>query len=67
MTVARVAVCVSRTGTNLRALAEAAAAGRLPIEIVLVAADRPCPALAWAQEQGLPSQLIEASRTARVG
>jgi phosphoribosylaminoimidazolecarboxamide formyltransferase/IMP cyclohydrolase len=55
----RVAICVSRTGTNLRALVEAARAGRLPIEVVLVVADRPCPALAWAHEQGLPSVLIE--------
>lgn len=55
----RVAVCVSRTGTNLRALVEAARAGRLPVEIVLVVADRRCPALEWAEGAGLPSVLLE--------
>jgi phosphoribosylaminoimidazolecarboxamide formyltransferase / IMP cyclohydrolase len=56
----RVAVCVSRTGTNLRALVEASRAGRLPIEVVLVVADRPCPALEWAEEQGLPTAQLTA-------
>jgi phosphoribosylaminoimidazolecarboxamide formyltransferase/IMP cyclohydrolase len=56
---ARVAVCVSRRGTNLRSLVEAARAGRLPIEVVLVVADRPCPALAWAEAEALPTVLLE--------
>jgi phosphoribosylaminoimidazolecarboxamide formyltransferase/IMP cyclohydrolase len=55
----RVAVCVSRRGTNLRSLVEAARAGRLPIGIVLVVADRPCPALAWAEAESLPTVLLE--------
>ena len=56
---ARIAVCVSRTGTNLRALAEASRAGRLPVEVVLVVADRPCPALEWATGAGLRTVLID--------
>lgn len=55
----RVAVCVSRTGTNLRSLVDSARAGRLPIEVVLVLADRPCPALDWAVGEGLTTVLIE--------
>jgi phosphoribosylaminoimidazolecarboxamide formyltransferase/IMP cyclohydrolase len=56
---ARVAVCVSRRGTNLRSLVEAAKAGRLPIDLVLVVADRPCPALAWAEAESLPTALLQ--------
>jgi len=58
---ARVAVCVSRTGTNLRSLVEASRAGRLPIAVVLVVADRRCPASEWAMDQGLPTLLLEES------
>lgn len=54
----RLAVCVSGAGTNLRALAQACRTGRLPAEIVLVAADRPCAALTWAQGEGLPTVLL---------
>jgi phosphoribosylaminoimidazolecarboxamide formyltransferase/IMP cyclohydrolase len=61
----RVAVCVSRRGTNLRSLVEAARAGRLPIEVVLVVADRPCPALTWAEAESLPTVFLEDADPAR--
>jgi phosphoribosylaminoimidazolecarboxamide formyltransferase/IMP cyclohydrolase len=54
----RIAVGVSGTGSNLRALAAAAARGELGGDIVLVFADRPCPALDWATEQGLDTALV---------
>ena len=50
---ARIAVGVSGTGSNLRALAAAAERGGLGGRIELVFADRPCPALDWAAEQWL--------------
>jgi phosphoribosylaminoimidazolecarboxamide formyltransferase/IMP cyclohydrolase len=53
-----VAVGVSGAGSNLRALAAAAGRGELGGEIRLVFADRECPALAWAAEQGIESALI---------
>jgi phosphoribosylaminoimidazolecarboxamide formyltransferase/IMP cyclohydrolase len=49
----RVAVGVSGAGSNLRALVAAARRGELGGEIRLVFADRDCPALAWAAEQGI--------------
>ena len=54
----RIAVGVSGTGSNLRALAAAAGRGQLGAEIVLVFADRPCPALDWASEQGIDTALV---------
>ena len=54
----RIGVGVSGTGSNLRALATAAARGELGGEIVLVFADRACPALAWAAEQGIETALV---------
>ncbi|MBI2782147.1 MAG: bifunctional phosphoribosylaminoimidazolecarboxamide formyltransferase/IMP cyclohydrolase [Chloroflexi bacterium] len=54
----RVAVGVSGAGSNLRALAAAAARGELGGEIGLVFADRDCPALAWATEQGIETALL---------
>ncbi len=54
----RIAVGVSGTGSNLRALAAAARRGELGGEIVLVFADQPCPALGWAIEEGLDTALI---------
>ena len=54
----RVAVGVSGAGSNLRALAAAAARGELGGEIALVFADRDCPALAWAAEQGIETALL---------
>ena len=51
--VARIGVLASGSGTILRALA----AARLPIAVVLV--DRPCGAVAVAEEAGLPVELVE--------
>jgi phosphoribosylaminoimidazolecarboxamide formyltransferase/IMP cyclohydrolase len=56
----RIAVAVSGTGSNLQALYAAAKRGELGGEIVLVVADRPCPALDWAAEQGLDRALVPA-------
>ena len=54
----RIAVGVSGAGSNLRALQAAAARGELGGDIVLVFADRPCPALDWAAEQGIDTALV---------
>ena len=54
----RVAVGVSGAGSNLRALAAAADRGELAGAIVLVFADRACPALDWAAEQGIETALV---------
>jgi phosphoribosylaminoimidazolecarboxamide formyltransferase/IMP cyclohydrolase len=53
----RIAVGVSGSGSNLRALAAAADRGALGGEIVLVFADRECPALRWAAAQGIDTVL----------
>jgi phosphoribosylaminoimidazolecarboxamide formyltransferase/IMP cyclohydrolase len=54
----RIAVAVSGTGSNLRALHAAAGRGELGGEVVLVVADRDCPALAWATEEGIDTALV---------
>ncbi len=54
----RVAVCVSGEGTNLRALRRHEQRGLLGGSIVLVLADRPCNALAFAADEGIPSALL---------
>jgi phosphoribosylaminoimidazolecarboxamide formyltransferase / IMP cyclohydrolase len=54
----RVAVGVSGAGSNLRALHASAARDELGGEIVLVFADRACPALDWASEQGIDTALV---------
>ncbi len=54
----RIAVGVSGAGSNLRALHAAASRGELGGEIVLVFADRECPALDWAVEQGIDTALV---------
>ena len=54
----RIAVGVSGTGSNLRALAASAGRGELGGEIVLVFADRACLALDWAVEQGIETALL---------
>ncbi len=54
----RIAVGVSGAGSNLRALAAAAGRGELGGSIVLVFADRACPALDWAVEQGFDTALV---------
>ncbi len=55
----RIAVAVSGAGSNLRAIHAAAGRGELGGEIVLVVADRPCPAIDWAGEQGVPTAIID--------
>ncbi len=57
----RIAVGVSGTGSNLRALHAAAARGALDAEIALVFADRACTALDWAVEQGIETLLVPAA------
>jgi phosphoribosylaminoimidazolecarboxamide formyltransferase/IMP cyclohydrolase len=54
----RIAVGVSGAGSNLRALSAAVGRGEVGGEIVLVFADRDCPALEWAAEQGIETALI---------
>jgi phosphoribosylaminoimidazolecarboxamide formyltransferase/IMP cyclohydrolase len=54
----RIAVGVSGAGSNLRALAAAAGRGEVGGAIVLVFADRACPALDWAIEQGIETALV---------
>ncbi|HEX5826244.1 MAG TPA: bifunctional phosphoribosylaminoimidazolecarboxamide formyltransferase/IMP cyclohydrolase [Candidatus Limnocylindrales bacterium] len=54
----RIAVGVSGTGSNLRALVAAAGRGELGGEVVLVFADRLCAALDWAAEQGIETVLV---------
>jgi phosphoribosylaminoimidazolecarboxamide formyltransferase/IMP cyclohydrolase len=56
-TIGRIAVAVSGAGSNLQALHAAAERGELGGTIVLVVADRPCPALDWAAEQGIDTGL----------
>ena len=53
----RIAVGVSGAGSNLRAVAAAAGRAELGGSIVLVFADRPCPALDWALEQGFETAI----------
>ena len=55
----RIAVGVSGSGSNLRALAGRIERGALDAEIALVFADRPCPALAWAEERTQKSVILE--------
>jgi len=55
---ARIVVGVSGTGSNLRALVAAGGRGELGGSIALVFADRDCPALAWAAEQGIDTALV---------
>jgi phosphoribosylaminoimidazolecarboxamide formyltransferase / IMP cyclohydrolase len=54
----RIACGVSGAGSNLRAIAAAAGRGELGGEIVLVFADRACPGLDWAAEQGIETALV---------
>jgi phosphoribosylaminoimidazolecarboxamide formyltransferase/IMP cyclohydrolase len=54
----RIAVGVSGAGSNLRALVAAAGRGELGGEVILVFADRACPALEWAAEQGIETALV---------
>ena len=54
----RIAVGVSGAGSHLRALAAAVGRGEVGGAIVLVFADRSCPALDWAIEQGIETVLV---------
>ncbi len=54
----RIAVGVSGSGSNLRALAARIERGALDAEIALVFADRDCPAIAWAAEAGFETAVI---------
>ena len=54
----RIAVGVSGAGSNLRALVAAAGRGELGGDVVLVFADRACPGLDWAAEQGIETALV---------
>jgi phosphoribosylaminoimidazolecarboxamide formyltransferase/IMP cyclohydrolase len=54
----RIAVGVSGTGSNLRALVAASQRRALGGEVGLVFADRDCPALDWAREQGIETALV---------
>ncbi len=56
----RIAVGVSGAGSNLRAVAAAAGREELGGSIVLVFADRACPAIDWATEQGLATAILPA-------
>ena len=62
----RIAVGVSGSGSNLRALAASAARGTLGGDVVLVFADRACPALDWAAEQGIDTILVPGGDDATV-
>ncbi|MBA2701719.1 MAG: bifunctional phosphoribosylaminoimidazolecarboxamide formyltransferase/IMP cyclohydrolase [Chloroflexi bacterium] len=62
----RIAVGVSGAGSNLRALHAAALRGELGGAIVLVFADRACPALDWAAGQGIETALVPGGTDARL-
>jgi phosphoribosylaminoimidazolecarboxamide formyltransferase / IMP cyclohydrolase len=54
----RIAVGVSGSGSNLKALHAAASRGELGAKLALVFADRDCPAIVWAAEQGIETAVI---------
>lgn len=53
-----VAVLISGTGSNLRALLEAARHSDFPARVVVVGADRDAEGLAHAEEYGIPSFIV---------
>jgi phosphoribosylglycinamide formyltransferase 1 len=56
----RIAVLVSGSGTNLQALLDRAAAGKLAAEIVVVASDRPeAYGLVRAERAGVPTHIVD--------
>ena len=59
MTDGRIAVAVSGAGSNLRAIVAAAERSELGGSVVLVVADRGCPALDWAAERGVATKLVQ--------
>lgn len=58
MRVLTVAVLISGTGSNLRALLEAAAEADFPARVIVVGADREASGLAHAEEFGIPSFVV---------
>ena len=54
----RIAVGVSGAGTSLQALVAASRRGAVGGDVILVFADRECPALGWAAEQGIDTALV---------
>jgi phosphoribosylaminoimidazolecarboxamide formyltransferase/IMP cyclohydrolase len=56
---ARIAVCVSGAGSNLRALRAYEKRGLLGGEIALVLADRPCDALAFAADEAIATAIVD--------
>ena len=62
----RIAVGVSGSGSNLRALHAAAQRGALDAEIALVFADRDCAAISWAVEQGIDSLVVPMPKLSEV-
>jgi phosphoribosylglycinamide formyltransferase-1 len=58
----RVVVLASGRGSNLRAIAERADRGELPVRIVAVVSDRPqAAALDWARGRGIPADSLQPS------
>jgi phosphoribosylaminoimidazolecarboxamide formyltransferase/IMP cyclohydrolase len=55
---ARIAVAVSGTGSNLKALRTAQRRGLLGGTVVLVLADQDCPAIDWARAEGIPVAVV---------
>ena len=53
-----VVVLISGTGSNLRALLDAAAADDFPARVIAVGADREAPGLAHAQAHGIPTFVV---------
>ncbi|WP_159502319.1 phosphoribosylglycinamide formyltransferase [Microbacterium sp. 18062] len=53
-----VAVLISGTGSNLRALLEAAASSAFPARVIVVGADREASGLGHAEEFGIPSFVV---------
>jgi phosphoribosylaminoimidazolecarboxamide formyltransferase/IMP cyclohydrolase len=54
----RIAVGVSGTGSNLRALRAAELRGELGGQVALVFADRACPAIDWATGEGIRTAIV---------
>ena len=59
-----VAVLISGTGSNLRALLDAAAEPEFPARIVVVGADREAEGFAHAEEYGIPTFMVPFARFA---
>jgi phosphoribosylglycinamide formyltransferase-1 len=57
-----VAVLISGTGSNLRALLDAAADPSFPAEVVVVGADREADGFSHAEEYGVPTFMVPFSR-----